>query len=510
MTSELITIPVSMTDPHPANPRLVMREDVVEQIASQIGESGFQQKHAVHTRRVGNRYQILSGHHRFAAAARAGLAELPAWVEDLDDDRAYMELVLSNAQGELSPLEIGMHALHWVAKGNGGRGQKGGLREYASRIGRDESFIRQIRKAAEVAEKCGANSALLTKTQHLSAIHTLPESCWPVAVEAMLAKGWSAKDTAERIKTANEFVIPDGYSDIYQISDVINRNFSGDFSPQSFKKIISQCRRAEDLVVIHASGDDVGAMVDVFRDWLRQEQPFTVAPIVAYERRLAAEFKKSEKSAEEFKLGNWRDHVCRLTDGSVALLLTDPPYGMNYQSNRRAERYDRIANDGADEAANEIRECLQAMHPKMADSSHLLVFAGWRHEPNIRSAIEAAGYQIRGSLIWKKNNHGSGDLRGSFAPMHERIIHAVKGNPALVLRMPDVIDADKVATDRHPTEKPTELLDVLIEATTVDGELVADPFAGVASTLVSAKKSSRVFWGCELNEKYHQAGICRL
>jgi len=174
------------------------------------------------------------------------------------------------------------------------------------------------------------------------------------------------------------------------------------------------------------------------------------------------------------------------------------------------EKHERIANDGGDEAANELAECLQAAHPKLADNAHILVFVDWRNEPALRAVIEGAGYKIRGSLIWKKNVHGSGDLRGSFAPMHERIIHAVKGDPAMVNRIPDVLDSAKVQTNNHPTEKPVDLLERLIDATTVEGEMVADPFAGVASTLVAAKKNSRAFWGCEISKTYHQAGVARL
>lgn len=94
--------------------------------------------------------------------------------------------------------------------------------------------------------------------------------------------------------------------------------------------------------------------------------------------------------------------------------------------------------------------------------------------------------------------------------MHERIIHAVKGDPAMVARIPDVLDSAKVQTSHHPTEKPVDLLERLIDATTVEGELVADPFAGVASTLVAAKRKSRAFWGCEISETYHQLGVSRL
>lgn len=97
-----------------------------------------------------------------------------------------MALVTSNSQGELSPLEIGMHALHCVGLSKGGAGNKGGIRGYAELVGKNEATIRQCRDAAEVVINCVAEYAVLQdKTKHLSAIHSLPESCWQMAVFLM-------------------------------------------------------------------------------------------------------------------------------------------------------------------------------------------------------------------------------------------------------------------------------------------------------------------------------------
>ena len=82
----------------------------------------------------------------------------------------------------LSPLEIGMHALHYVAKAKGGRGKKGGLSGYAKHLGKDLAAISRNREAARVAETLDLCQGLLDKAAHLSAIHKLPGACWPVAV----------------------------------------------------------------------------------------------------------------------------------------------------------------------------------------------------------------------------------------------------------------------------------------------------------------------------------------
>jgi len=90
--------------------------------------------------------------------------------------------VTSNSQGELSPLEIGLHALRCVQLSDGGRGRKGGLSAYAEAIGRAKSTITEYVNAARVIENCSVDRTVLqSKTQHLAAIHALPSDCWPAA-----------------------------------------------------------------------------------------------------------------------------------------------------------------------------------------------------------------------------------------------------------------------------------------------------------------------------------------
>jgi hypothetical protein len=104
-------------------------------------------------------------------------------------------LAASNNQGELSPLEIGIHALHCVALAAGGRGKKAGLSEYAERLGKAVQSISLYRQAAEVAENVKPSiqiDGLQEKAQHLAAIHALPKSTWQACVEHVVAKELSA------------------------------------------------------------------------------------------------------------------------------------------------------------------------------------------------------------------------------------------------------------------------------------------------------------------------------
>lgn len=529
--AELKQIPIDKLQPHPDNPRLVLREDVIEGIVAQLKASGeFSEMHAPIVRPLNGHYQVISGHTRREAAKRADVKTVPCWVEEMSDEDAFMELVLSNAQGELSPLEIGIHAFKAVPTEKGGRGKKGGLRAYAERIGKAVSSITEYRQAAEVLEfvNCSDVRTVLDKASHLAAIHAAPESLWQILVRSMLHNGWSVTDAEHWVKKANEFVadkkgvaIDERWARWLPLNEIVAHFLATkEFSPQTVTKLVQLAESIEATIRAYEHVIDVDTYLAAFYTWLEEgredRSTWDSRALVGYQRQLLAEFELAEMdAAKRWNHGNWREFVGDLEDGSISLLLTDPPYGMNFQSDYKLDRrqdrnHKEIANDSADAALFELGEMLYAFLPKLADNAHTLIFCHWSNEPEMRAVIEAAGLQIRGSLIWVKNNTGMGDPSTTFAPQHERIIHAVKGSPVLLKRASDTLNADRVLSFKHPTEKPLSLLSTLIEATTTEGELVADPFAGVASTIIAAKSIKRGYWGCEIEEAYFTAGRERL
>jgi len=180
-----LNIRIDSIDHHPDNPRLSLRQDVIDAIAASLKASKtFPKRHAIYLRpQAGGRYQLLSGHHRLEAAKAAGLQTIRAWVDEVDDQEARYELVRSNNQGELAPLEIGLHALKCVQKGIGGAGNKGGISEFAKAVGRSKSYLTRLVHAAEVHIKCCGAQRFIGPTTALSEIHRLPEDEWQSALE---------------------------------------------------------------------------------------------------------------------------------------------------------------------------------------------------------------------------------------------------------------------------------------------------------------------------------------
>jgi len=514
--------------PHPRNPRVALRQDVVDAIAASLEESGsMEARHAITVRPLGDLLQIISGHHRHAAAVKAGLETVPCWVVEMDDDTAYMSLATSNNQGELAQLEYGLHAVELPEK-PGGKGKKGSKRlEYAASIGKSKGYVSQAVGAAKVAKavkQFTPVNSLMDKAKHLYAIHAgdIAKDLWPCVVSSMLAQQWRVEDTEHWVAKVKEFNEPEGCGAWLPIVSVVERFLTTkEFSPQTVRQLAAERDAIIDL--IYSNADKIeescqvpAALADEVERWLISNtggKAWDVRELVAY--RLQIEQRINKCGPDQWLHGNWRQHVDAIKDGSISVLLTDPPYGMGYQSDhrldrRKARKHQRIENDGDGEGPAELAECVAAFVPKLADNAHVFVFTNWRNEEAMRAAIADAGLLVRGSLVWVKNNTGMGDPKTTFAPKHERVIHAVKGSPILFEREADVLEYDRVNTDRHPTEKPVDLLARLIEITTVEGQRVADPFGGVGSTCEAAESLGRNYWGCEINEEYWRHGCDRL
>lgn len=198
-----------------------------------------------------------------------------------------------------------------------------------------------------------------------------------------------------------------------------------------------------------------------------------------------------------------------MNDSSVDLVVTDPPYLMNYRSNRRvsSDKFRHIANDvdSHDLIADYFAEC----HRILKDDTAIYAFCSWHHIDFFKTEFERH-FKLKNIIVWNKNNHGSGDLKGAYAPKHEFVLYGHKGRSLFrEKRIPDVIDCAKIPSAKltHPTEKPTDLLDLFIRNSSDVGDVVFDGFAGTGSTLISAARNNRKFVGFELDEEY--TGIAR-
>ena len=192
-----------------------------------------------------------------------------------------------------------------------------------------------------------------------------------------------------------------------------------------------------------------------------------------------------------------------IPDGSVDAIITDPPYGMNFRSNRRVvkDKFDKIDNDdNLDWLGVFVDECFRVMKPDTA----IYCFCSWHKIDVFKIEIERL-FKLKNIIVWVKNNHGSGDLKASYAPKHEFVIYAHKGRSLFrEKRLPDVMSYPKISSSklRHPTEKNTDMLEVFIKNNSNNKGVILDPFMGSGSTGCAAVNTNRKFIGIERDDKY--------
>lgn len=215
--------------------------------------------------------------------------------------------------------------------------------------------------------------------------------------------------------------------------------------------------------------------------------------------------------------------VARLMDGKqTALVVTDPPYGVEYA--------DKNAFLNAIAPANRIQTPIAGDHGSKGDMQDL-----WRAAfANVYSimspgavlycfmpqggdqmmmmmALMHVGIEPRHELIWLKNNHVLG--RTDYAYKHEPILYAWKegGHKFYGDFQTSVIEVAKPQkSDLHPTMKPVELIVILIENSSLKGQILYEPFSGSGTTLIAAEQTGRICHAMELEPKYVSVALQRL
>ena len=155
-----------------------------------------------------------------------------------------------------------------------------------------------------------------------------------------------------------------------------------------------------------------------------------------------------------------------------------------------------------------FNECERVLKPNTA----IYCFCSWHHVDFFKQEFEKH-FKLKNIIIWNKNNHGSGDLRGAYAPKYEMVLYGHKGRSLFrYKRLADVMDCDKVSGNKsqHPTEKPVDLLKTFIMNNSDEGDVVFDGFMGVGSTGVACKELNRDFIGCEIDDGYFEIAERRL
>ena len=200
---------------------------------------------------------------------------------------------------------------------------------------------------------------------------------------------------------------------------------------------------------------------------------------------------------------DWNDALKQLPDGCVDLVVTDPPYGMSYQSNMRKSKHKKIVgDDNLDWLESWVVELKRLCKPE----AHLYIFCSWHKVDEFKAVIQTY-FNVKNILIWDKKAGGMGDLEGDYCPSYEMVIFCSNGSKKLNGgRDSSILRTIRTNNENHPTEKPVNLIKYFIEKSSKEGDIVLDTFAGSFSTARACKESRRHFLCFEIDADYCARG----
>lgn len=228
------------------------------------------------------------------------------------------------------------------------------------------------------------------------------------------------------------------------------------------------------------------------------------------------------KRGDIYQLGRHRlmcgDSTCKadmalLMDGNKAdMLLTDPPYNVNYTGGTADHL--TIQNDNMEDAAfrSFLIDAFSAADAVMRPGAAFYIWHADSEGLNFRGACHDVGWPVRQCLIWNKNSLVMG--RQDYQWKHEPCLYGWKGGAAHTWtsdrKQTTVIDFDKpLRSDIHPTMKPVGLFDYEIQNSSRPGDIVLDAFGGSGTTIIACEQNQRRGFVMELDERYVQAIINR-
>ena len=205
-----------------------------------------------------------------------------------------------------------------------------------------------------------------------------------------------------------------------------------------------------------------------------------------------------------------------IPEGSIDLIVTDPPFAIDFKAKR--SNYNR-SQDRVLEGYNEIPKeryyeftlrWMREAHRILKDTGSMYVFSGWTNLKDILNAIDEVGFITINHIIWK---YQFGVFtRRKFVTSHYHILFVVKDEKRYKFNKIEHYPEDVWIIKREywkgkvktPTKLPLEIVKKIILYSSDEGDVVFDPFLGSGTVAVAAKLLNRRFLGFEIVPEYYE------
>lgn len=195
------------------------------------------------------------------------------------------------------------------------------------------------------------------------------------------------------------------------------------------------------------------------------------------------------------------------------LMVTDPPYGVNYDASWRDDQLGgkkggRATGEVQNDDKSDWREAWALFPGDVAYVWHGMLQAG-----EVYNSLIASDFKVRAEIIWKKSQFVIS--RGHYHPMHESCFYAVRKSATASWagdrKQTTVWEIDKPSKSEtgHSTQKPVEAMKRPIENNSTPGQAVYEPFSGSGTTIIAAEMTGRQCLAIELAPEYVDVAVKR-
>lgn len=192
---------------------------------------------------------------------------------------------------------------------------------------------------------------------------------------------------------------------------------------------------------------------------------------------------------------------------SIDLFITDPPYE-SMEKHRSVGTTTRLKSKWFPIFKDErMGEFFYEVFRVLKKGSHFYVFTNWDTALVIEPIAKENGFKSWSPIVWDKVAIGTGY---HYRARYELIMFFEKGKRKLnSMSIPNVLSFKRVHGG-FPTQKPVDLIKILIEQSTDYGDVVCDPFLGSGSTAIACLKTNRKFIGCDVWDEAIKVSRMRL